>query len=64
MLCLYWFKKDIDVHTLDELAGIYKATMFWRSTAQYFKHVITNHEVKVMIWKDAPMTKKYLLLFC
>ena len=30
MLCLYWFKKNIDAHALDEFAGIYKATLFSR----------------------------------
>ena len=42
----------------------YKAILFSRQISHYFKHVITNREVRVRIWKVAHMNKRDLMLFC
>ena len=57
MLCLYWLK-NIDSHTLDGFAGIYK------TYSQDKFHIILNMLLQimrsVMIWKVAHMTKRDL----
>ena len=64
MLGLYCLKKHwCPYFGWDEFAGIYKATLFSRSISYHFKHVITNHEVWVMIWKVVHMFKRDLLPF-